>query len=138
MGGHRGRDVELEQRAVRSGRGGADGSLGGEEGGEVQAGVWRQVSEEEVGHAAGNLVRAEGVTGARRGGGGGEEGGPNLSTGNESGLEADKLLTDSNRDLESEPPAETPYLYSSPPTKTHKLSTAIPHMNHTKKTCPVA
>ena len=58
VGGDRARVVELEHGPLRARGGHADGHLGEEEGGEVQEGVWGQVSEEAVQHVAWDLVGA--------------------------------------------------------------------------------
>lgn len=64
------RDVELERGGISSGGVGADGAVGAQEGGQVQAGVWRAVSKEEIRHDPGDLViaRVGGRMWVRRGG----------------------------------------------------------------------
>lgn len=49
-------DLELELGDFPYCRPSTHGLLGKEEGSEIQKGVWEQVSEEEVCHAAGDLV----------------------------------------------------------------------------------
>ncbi len=56
VGGHSAGVVELEYGFVRSGRDGADGSVGEEEGDEIQEGFWGEIPEKEVHYVAWDLV----------------------------------------------------------------------------------
>lgn len=49
-------DVELERGDIPGGGAGADGAVGAQEGGQVQAGIWRAISKEAVCHDTGDLV----------------------------------------------------------------------------------
>ncbi len=56
VGGDRAGVVELEYGSVRSGRDGADGGVGEEEGNAIQEGFWGEIPEKEVQYVAWDLV----------------------------------------------------------------------------------